>query len=385
MNQRTTRFGLLVIAALLLSACDNSKDIDPPAKLVDIKSTLKVKKLWSEGFLSRKGKKLLLALQPTVNDGVVYAAFHDGTVKALRDASGEEVWKAKLKLPLSAGPSMGEGVVVVGSSNGILIVLDATTGNEKWRQQLSGEVLAKPLVAQGLIVVRTVNNRLQAINIEDGTTKWTIEEAVPKLTLRGNSAPILGSNNLVITGFDDGRVVGADLLTGDTLWSVVVDTPVGHTELEKLADVDASAVATGQDVYVVGYHGRVAMLDHSNGQIWWAQDASSYRGLTVDATNLYVSGADGTVTAINRTNGAHQWEQKALHQRGLTAPAIDGDALIVGDYDGYVHWISLKDGSLMARESTGYRISNAPVVADGKVFVQTDKGKLVVYETKPVS
>jgi len=379
------KFGivLLLMVVACMSACDNSKDIDPPAKLVDIKPALKVSKLWTEGLASRKAKKLLLALQPSVDNGIVYVASHDGKVEALAADTGKLLWKAKTKLPLSAGPAMAEGIVVVGASNGILVVLDAATGQEKWRTPVSGEVLAKPLVAQGLIVVRTVNNRLQALNISDAKVRWTVEEAVPKLTLRGTATPVL-ADNLVITGFDDGKVVAADLQTGDTLWSVVVDTPVGHTELEKLADVDAAAVAMGHDVYVVGYHGRVAMLDQTNGQIWWAQDASSYRGLTLDQSALYVSGADGTVTAIKRSNGAQMWEQKALHQRGLTAPAVVGDALVVGDSDGYIHWLSIKDGSLMARASTGYRISNAPVVSGGKVFVQTDKGKLLVYETKPI-
>jgi len=376
------RFLLLLIIAVFISACDNSKDIDPPAKLVDIKPALKVEKLWSEGLTSRKAKKLLLALQPAVDSGVVYAASHDGKVEALTADKGAVLWKIKTKLPLSAGPAIGENVVVVGSSNGMLVVLDAKTGAEKWRLQMSGEVLSKPLVAQGLIVVRTVNNRLQALNISDAKTKWTMEETAPKLTLRGTARPVL-ADNMVITGFDDGKVAAVDLQSGDLIWSVVVDTPVGRTELDKLADVDAAAVTAGRDVYVVGYHGRVAMLDQTNGQIWWAQEASSYRGLDMDDTALYVSGADGTITAIKRTNGAQLWEQKALHQRGLTAPGVNGDTLVVGDHDGYLHWLSVKDGSLLARTSTGDRISNAPVVANGKIFVQTDKGKLLAFETRP--
>jgi len=383
MSLRKHRFCLLLLAAALVSACDNSKDIDPPAALVDIKPTLKVTKLWSEGLTSRKAKHLLLALQPAVNRGVVYAASHDGKVEALTADKGAVLWTSKTKLSLSAGPGVGDDVVVVGSSNGILVVIDAKTGAEKWRLQLSGEVLAKPLVAQGLIIVRTVNNRLQALNISDAKTKWTVEETVPKLTLRGTAKPVL-ADNAVITGFDDGKVMAVDLQTGDLLWSVVVDTPVGRTELEKLADVDAAAVTTGRDVYVVGYHGRVAMLDQSNGQIWWAQDASSYRGLDVDDTTLYLSSADGNITAIKRTNGAQLWEQKALHQRGLTAPGINGDTLVIGDQDGYLHWLNTKDGSLMARVSAGDRISNTPVVADGKIFVQTDKGKVLAYETHPI-
>jgi outer membrane protein assembly factor BamB len=68
----------------------------------------------------------------------------------------------------------------------------------------------------------------------------------------------------------------------------------------------------------------------------------------------------------------------------LTAPVSSGDSLVVGDYEGYVHWLSKTDGSVQARVSTdGERITNAPVVADGRVYVQTDGGKLIAFETKP--
>lgn len=382
MLKRKLLIALLLATAVVISACDNSKDVDPPAKLVDIKPALKVKKLWTQGWGSRKAKHYLLALQPAVDSGTVYIALHSGKVQALDTNKGSVRWSVRTKLPLSAGPAVGEGVVVVGASNGMLVVLDAATGQEKWRLQMSGEVLAKPLVAKGLIVVRTVNDRVQALNLSDAKSRWSIEEAVPKLTLRGTAPPVL-DGNAVIVGFDDGKVVSADLQSGDTLWSVGLDTPVGRTELERLADVDAAAVAVGHDVFAVGYHGRVAMLDESSGQVWWAHDASSYRGMATDDSNLYISEADGTITAIKRVNGGELWQQKALHQRQITAAAVYDGVMVVGDYKGYLHWLSTADGKLLARAKTGVRISNAPVYADGKVFVQNDAGELFVFRTAP--
>ena len=383
MLKRKFLVALLLATAVLVGACDNSKDIDPPAKLVDFKPALKVKKLWTQGWGSRKAKHFLLALQPAVDSGVVYVALHSGKVQALDANNGSVRWSVHTKLPLSAGPAVGDGVVVAGASNGMLVVLDAATGHEKWRLQMSGEVLAKPLLAKGMIVVRTVNDRVQALNVSDAKPRWSVEETVPKLTLRGTAPPVLDGNT-VIVGFDDGKVVAADLQSGDTLWSVGLDTPVGRTELERLSDVDAAAIAVDHDVFAVGYHGRVAMLDQATGQIWWAHDASSYRGLGADDTNLYVSGADGAISAIKRVNGAEVWQQKALHQRGITAAAVYDDVLVVGDYQGYLHWFSTADGKLLARAKTGTRITNAPVYADGKLFVQTDSGELFAFRTTPV-
>jgi len=87
---------------------------------------------------------------------------------------------------------------------------------------------------------------------------------------------------------------------------------------------------------------------------------------------------------MKRRDGTVLWEQAAMKRRGLTAPAIDGDALVVGDYQGYIHWLDKATGELVAREkSDGERISNSAITDDaGHTFVQTDSGKLVAFRTK---
>lgn len=375
------RVGLLLCGGLLLAACDNSKAVDPPAELVDIKPVLQVKKLWSDSLGG--DVHLRLGLQPSIAEGVVYAASRKGQVQAFSADKGRRLWQTRTKLELSAGPAAADGLVVVGSSNGEVVALEAASGKQRWRKQLSGELLSKALIAQNLVVVRTVDGRLQALNAADGSVRWSVEETVPRLTLRGTAAPIL-ADQAVIDGFDNGKLLAVELSTGDTLWSVTVDSPAGRTELDRLADVDAPAAFAGKDVFVAGFQGRVAMLDAENGQIWWAKDASSYRGFGLDERFLYLTRANGLITALRRTDGGQQWEQAALRQRGLTAAAVMGDSLVVADYEGYLHWLSKADGSVQARAKTdGDRITNAPVVAEGRVFVQTDGGKLIAFETKP--
>ncbi len=377
-----SKLALIALSGLILSACDSSKAVDPPAELVDIKPVLRVTKLWSDS-LGGDAERLRLGLQPSVVNGVVYAASHDGEVLAVSADKGKRLWRVKTKLELSAGPAVADGLVVVGSTNGELVALETATGKQRWRHQLSGEILSKALIARDLVIVRTVDGRLHALSAAEGVVRWTVEESVPRLSLRGTSMPIL-ADQTVITGFDNGKLVAVDVNTGDSLWSVTIDAPAGRTELDRLADIDAPAAFSGKDVFVAGFQGRVAMLDVDNGQIWWAKDASSYRGFGLDERVMYLTTDKGLITALRRTDGNQQWEQATLRQRGLTAPAVVGDSLVVGDYEGYLHWLSKADGSVQARAKTdGERITNAPVVADGRVYVQTDGGKLIAFETKP--
>ena len=377
---RTTLATLTAFALLALTGCGDDKEIDPPAELVKITAKRDVHRMWSAS-LGRRFGTVASRLRPTVIDGVVYTASHDGEVVAMSADKGQRSWSAKTKLPLSAGPEVGAGLVVVGSSDGDIIALDASNGAQRWKQQIASELLARPLIVNDLVIIRTVDGHIEALSATDGSTRWAVDEQVPRLTLRGTAPPVLAGDR-IIAGFDNGKVLAIDPRNGDVLWDAIINAPRGRTELERLADIDAPPRVSGDDVFVVGFQGRVAMLALDSGQIWWARDASSYRGFTMDDENLYLTNADSVVVAMRRSDGAVQWEQAAMKRRSLTAPALDGDALVVGDFEGYLHWLDKATGEIVAREKTdGERITNAAVTSDAGVFVQTDSGKLLAFRS----
>lgn len=375
--------GVLVLAAMIVvSGCDKDKDPDPPAQLTKLVDKRDVKQLWGTG-LSGKSERLRLALRPAAVAGVVYAASHDGEVIAMTAQSGKRNWSVKTKLALSAGPEVGAGYVLLGSSDGDVIALDAATGAQRWKVSVNSEVLARPLVANDLVVIRTVDGHIEGLALADGAKRWAVDEQVPRLTLRGTAPPVLAGDK-IIAGFDSGKVLAIDVRNGDVLWDAVVNAPHGRTELERLADIDAPAHVGGDDIFVVGFQGRVAMLALDSGQIWWARDASSYRGFAMDDSTIYLTNADSVVIAMNRSDGTVLWEQGGLRRRGLTAPAIDGDAILVGDFEGFLHWLDKSTGEIVARHKTdGERITNAAVADDGRTFIQTDSGKLLAFKSSP--
>lgn len=376
--------GVLAACALLaIVGCSGDKEIDPPAELVDIVPKRTVDRIWSTG-LGGNSESLRLALRPFVAGDKVYAASHDGEVVAMDASNGRRVWSVNTRRPLSAGPAVGNGLIVVGSSDGDIIALDANDGKERWRRAVASEVLARPLVTDDLVIVRTVDGHVEGLSPVDGATRWSLEENVPRLTLRGTAPPVLAGDRIV-AGFDNGKVLAIDPRNGEVLWDTVVNAPRGRTELERLADIDAPARVSGDDIFVVGFQGRIAMLALDSGQIWWARDASSYRGFTLDGDNLYLTNSDGVVIAMRRSDGAVLWEQDTMKRRGLTAPAIDGDALVVGDFEGYLHWLDKSTGEIVARQhADDERITNAAVTTEAGVFVQTDSGKLLAYRSAPI-
>jgi outer membrane protein assembly factor BamB len=375
----------LGLAALLIAVgCSKDKDVEPPATLVKFPATLPVKKLWSEGVGGGKKQLVLrLGLGPAVDNGIVFAASHKGELLAASLETGRRIWVKHLKIPISAGPGAGGGLVVVGSSKGAVVALDGATGRELWRSRLNSELLSAPAISEKVVVIRSVDGRLHGLDTHGGKELWSVEQQVPRLSLRGTATPIV-AREVAISGFDNGKVMAVSLNSGDTVWDTALASPHGRTELDRLVDIDSAVRAVGDNVFAVGFQGRSAMIALDSGQIWWSHDMSSYRGLAVDDENLYVTQSDGIVVALRQRDGSELWRNQKLKLRRLSAPVLTTTAVAVADFQGYVHWLDKTTGELVAREHISKeRVTNSPVAAGDTVVVLTDGGKLAAFRATP--
>jgi outer membrane protein assembly factor BamB len=390
--------GALVCAALLCAGCSSTakkakKKADEPAALVPFVNRIELQRVWSVK-LSGEAPKLRLGLGVAADGERVFAASHKGELEAFDLKSGRRLWRRALKAPLAGGPSAGFGLVVVGSSKGEVIALSEADGKPSWRIRINAEILSPAAIGDNLVLVRGVDGRIHGLSIKDGSEIWVAEQQVPRLSLRGNGPPLL-VGDLAIAGFDNGRVLAVTRGNGTTAWDTAIGQAHGSTELQRLIDVDAAVVADGDDLFAVAYQGRVARLARETGQVIWARDISSYRGLAVDDNAVYISTADGDVVRVDRKNGTEQWTQKALARRQLTAPVIYRGRVVVADAGGVLHWLDAATGDFVARAlvqssvsrrpvaSKGIadkkRVSSTPVVAGGLVLVFTDAGVLSAF------
>jgi outer membrane protein assembly factor BamB len=361
-------------AAAVLGGCSKDKS-EKPAVLVPLTNRIDIKTVWHTKLGGEK-PILRLGLGVAVDDQRAFAASYKGSVAAFEVASGKELWQRSLRAPLSAGPAAGDGLVVIGSSKGDVIALAEQDGAPRWRVRINAEILSAPAIGDGLVIVRGVDGKLHGLSAKDGGENWVIDQQVPRLSLRGSSRPIV-VGDLAICGFDNGRVVAVSVGNGSSAWEAAVGQSHGSTELQRLIDIDASVVADGDDLFAVAYQGRVARLSRDSGQIGWARDLSSYRGLAVDANAVYVSTAEGDLVRLDRRTGIEQWRQKSLERRQLSAPVVYRGRIVVGDLAGVVHWFDAATGDPIARVSIGkQRVSTPPVVAGDLLMVFGDNGEL---------
>ena len=252
-------------------------------------------------------------------------------------------------------------MIVVGAAKGVLMAFDMD-GKALWKTQLSSEILSAPAVGQGMVVARSIDNRVVGIDAATGEKKWTVQRPSPPLTLRNAPGMVVYEKDVIVAQ-PAGKLTSFLLATGAPRWEVEVGVARGAT------------VIFESDVCAVSYQGRVACFELASGSPRWNRDLSSEVGVAVDQRFVFAADDKGAVHAFARDSGASVWKNDKLAFRGLSTPLSYGRAVAVGDYQGYIHFLSREEGSMLARLALdGGAVSGTPLVAGSNLIFQTQNG-----------
>ncbi|MGB2740639.1 MAG: outer membrane protein assembly factor BamB [Cognaticolwellia sp.] len=382
----------ICVLAVGISACSSTDDEDEEqrvAELTEITALFEPEVKWDASVGDGVGS-YFSRIKPVVAYGKVFSASREGEAYAFDEKTGEMVWHADLsdiddqrgffddKEPalISGGAVAGINKVFFGSENGVVYALEADDGKLSWQGKVKGEVIAAPALDSGKLVVNTASGVMKAFNASNGQDDWQVEQDVPALSLRGISAPVMGGGG-VIVGSADGSLSVYLLEQGRQGWTVDIGEATGSTELERVIDVDSSPLVFGENIYTVSSRGNLSAVELRSGRVIWQRQYSSYRQISINGNSLFLTDVKGHVYAIDRNNGLELWSQLSFTNRGVTGPAPIGNYVVVGDFEGYLHWLDKTTGEIVARHQVNSSgIHTTPTVSNGVLYSQSRDGEL---------
>mgnify|MGYP005989144131 CR=1 FL=1 len=402
---------LASLSASMLMGCETTEENEATriAELKPINITRHVDVEWREQAGSGVDN-YFSNLQPAIVGDVIFAASRKGEVIAYNKLTGEIVWETDTRInapslldkvllddnetdKLSGGITAAYKNIYIGSENGEIIALSQADGKLLWRQKVPGEVVAAPDAGDGWIAASTTSGHIVVLHPDTGEQRWQSETTVPTLTLRGTSSPTIASGG-VLVGTATGKLQVLLLEQGLLAWDAQIAVVKGTTELERLIDVDSKPIVVGSEVYMIAYNGNLASVDIQSGRINWKREYSSYRNLTLDAGVIYLTDAKGFVTAVDAATGTEKWTNNDFYNRRLTQPVVYKDTIVVGDFEGYFHFLDKSSGVEISRyklddydysafhwfaswfTSEDRRAYTAPVASNELLYIQTRDGEL---------
>ena len=213
-----------------------------------------------------------------------------------------------------------------------------------------------------------------------GKQLWVYDQSsVPLLSLRGNG-PLMVAKGVVFFGSDDGQLVAVRLDNGDKLWSIPLSSGEGRTDVDRLDDADGSVLLSGNTLYASAYHGRLTAINGPTARPMWKQDFSTYVSMDISGNTLVGVDDASNVWAFDASSGSNLWKQDKLDWRWLSGPAVQGDYVLVGDLEGYLHWMQIGDGKLAVRTRFSHDAIRAqPLVVGDTAYVEDVDGHIGAY------
>ncbi|MFV1992764.1 MAG: outer membrane protein assembly factor BamB [Acidiferrobacterales bacterium] len=379
-NKMPNKILILLLATIFLQACGASSNIRPPEPLIEIESESPVDVVWDESFDSSDEGKLL-KLSTAILGENLFTVSSDGELTAFKLTDGDDDWSVDLDRDITAGVGVSEDKLLLGTRDGIVMALDPKNGAILWDRRLATEILSKPVASSGKVIVQTVDGTIYALDEKTGKQVWRYHKEGPPLSLRGTSTPIF-IQNIVITGFATGTIVALLLETGKQIWEIPVSQPSGRNEIERLTDVDAQPIVSEFRLFVASYHGKLVAIDIRSGEQLWSRDLSIISDMAIDSKNIYVLDDEGVMYAYEKSTGATVWQQAQFVGRIPSPPAVVDGYVIVGDLEGFVHWLNVDDGRILARKQIDGPIVTQAVVRGPVAYVSSVSGDLAALKLK---
>lgn len=366
---------------LTLTACDTltqwlDTETDPRHEaLAEIEPRIPVDELWSRD-IGGGAVDLRIVRSPRA----LYAADERGRVFAYT-LDGRLAWQQDFNLPTSFALGGNSRLLILGGADGRLIALSGKDGRERWRAKLGSAIGAISTVRFGMLVARTADQRIVGLSARDGRIVWTQDATKGILTIRGMSAPLL-YRNLALVGLDDGHLVIFNLRTGEQLNRIRIAPRLrDQNALDQIADIDGYMAIRDHVLFVASYRGPLMAINLKEWGVLWTAEVGSDSGPLVASRAVYAVDTDGGVVALDRLSGEELWRNTLLEVKRLAYPATAGGFVVAGDEDGYLYWLSPRDGQVLRRSSAGSgEVLSLRGLPNRRVAALTAGGDLAIFQ-----
>lgn len=367
-------------------------------------ATLEMEVAWKTD-IGQASERSRLTSPPIVVNDRVFVMDAAARVSSLNAENGDLIWRTELtpeiderfrlrelfrgpnaaQIGFGGGVAFDQGRVFVTSGFGFVAALDAITGEEVWRLETTAPVRTPPTAHRGFVFLTTNTNEFMAVNQETGEQVWTFqsfEETARFLS----SASAAAAGDLVVAPFSSGELVAFIADSGRAVWNETLARQARLTALSSLNDIAGSPVIDRGLVFVVSHGGRLAAIDIRTGRAVWETTVASLQMPWVAGDYLFIISVDGELACISRADGGVIWvsqlprfenEKKRKGRITWAGPVLAGDHLVLVSNDREVIKVSPRDGEIVERVKIDGGSVVAPVVANEKLFILTEKGKLI--------
>jgi outer membrane protein assembly factor BamB len=323
-----------------------------------------------------------LTATPIVYDNRVYTLDAAGKVSAFNVSGGSAMWRTSLtpksekdQEGFGGGLAADGGRIYAASGFGNVVALDAHNGNKLWEKYLGAPIRTSPTASAERVFVVSKEGQVFCLSGSDGTELWNFRGMPERASLLSNASPAV-DGDVVVVPFPTGDLVALRVSDGQPLWSESLTRTRGSSSMASMSDT-ARPVIDGGTVFAVGHAGRMVATSQKTGERLWSLTVPSLQQPWVAGDSVFVVDSSGQLMAIGRRDGKVQWSAKLPGPATWSGPVLAGNRLWLTSNKGQLVSADAATGRIVNTQDLGSPIYIAPVVANARMYVLTDKAKLI--------
>ena len=347
-------------------------------------------KAWSVGIGKGGDYRTRLTAEPLVAGNRVFTMDSDGRVEARDIGTGQKIWSQSTKPKHNRSTNIGGGIAFAGgrvyaaTGRAELVVLDANSGEIIFRKPIPAPARSAPTIVDNALYICTIDQKLLAMTIASGEPIWTYQATKADAGILASASPAF-AGGLVVAGFESGDIAAVRADTGTLAWSDNMGSLKGSTSLLEFATVRGAPVIDDNIVYAIGFGGLMAALDLRTGRRVWERDIAGGNTPWLAGDTLFVITADQHAAAIAKEDGSVHWVTQLPRftnpnkTKGFitwAGPVLIGGKLVAVSSDAHMSVMDPVDGKIVSTTELDTKVSMAPIVAQGMVFILDDDGTL---------
>jgi outer membrane protein assembly factor BamB len=341
-----------------------------------------IKQAWTADAGNGSSKYGKISASPIVVSGKVYTLDATGAVTAFSVTGGNQAWRVSLKPEGEKNAEKGYGGglasdgarIFAATGFGTVVALDANSGKQVWERSIGVPVRTSPTTSGGRILVVTIDGEVVCLSADDGSETWRYRGLDEKASIISNASPAI-EGSLAIVPFTSGEVVGLNLATGQPVWTESLAKTRVASSLTSMTDAARPVIDNGT-VFAVGHAGRMIASSLRGERIWQISVPGTQQPV-VSGDSVFVVDTNGQLMAINRRDGKVQWSSKLAGSSIWSGPVLAGGKLWLTSAAGQLVSVEPSTGKTAGTQDLGQPIYIAPIVAGNRMFVLTDKAKLI--------
>jgi outer membrane protein assembly factor BamB len=341
-----------------------------------------VRQTWSADAGTGSSSSGKLTASPIVYDGRVYTLDAAARVSAFALAGGSAVWRAnitpdkeKSEKGYGGGIAADNGRIYAATGFGTVVALDPQSGKKLWEKALGVPVRSSPTAAADRVFVATTEGRFVCLNGADGTEVWSFRGLPEKTSLVSNPSPAV-DGEVVVVPYPSGEVVALRISDGTQVWQESLARTRSASNIASMNDAARPAIDSGM-VFAVGHGGRMIATQQKTGERLWSLNVPGTQTPMVAGESVFVVDTSGQVLAITRRDGKIQWTTQLAGGATWSGPTLAGGYLWLASNKGQLVSVEAATGKLTTTQELGGPVYIAPIVAQGRMFILTDKARLI--------